>query len=95
MDKEPSKGPLPQHMDIWSRNERLYETLINMGLVCSPIFADGSDSKIEAIHVSTGLPTEHAAQSGVGLPVKRAKVAEMVATAKSSSDNVVNFPPVG
>lgn len=81
----------PLHMDKWSRNERLYKTLTEMGLVCSPIFADEKQDKIEALYVSTevfSLPAD------VGTPVQRSKITKVITTPRSDGSNVVDFPSV-
>lgn len=81
----------PQHMDKWSRNERLYKKLTEMGLICNPIFADEAHQMIEAIYVSTG---EFSVPTSIGMPMKRPKIPGMVGSPRSNSDNVVNFPPM-
>lgn len=81
----------PLHMDKWSRNERLYKKLLEMGLVCSPIFADEAGEKIEAVYVSTELPLVTA---NVDSPVKRAKVTDRVTPVSRNGDNVIDFPPI-
>ncbi len=89
LDTEEKHPPL--HMDKWSRNERLYKKLTEMGLVCSPIFADEKQDRIEALYVSTevfSLPAD------VRLPVKRPKVTEVVTTPRSDGSNVIDFPTI-
>jgi catechol 2,3-dioxygenase-like lactoylglutathione lyase family enzyme len=49
----------PEHMDPWTRNERLYRHLLGLGLVAVPIFSDGDRTRIDHILVSVGLPTLH------------------------------------
>ena len=95
MNTEDQTGKFPpQHMDKWSRNARLYENLLKMGLVCSPIFADGNQDRIDAIYVSTELPLKTTAEAGVIMPVKGAKIADRITPSASAGDNVVHFPPV-
>jgi hypothetical protein len=53
---------LPEHMDRWSRNDRLYETLKGMGLCVSPIPEPSDPTKIKEMVVSTALPTESVPQ---------------------------------
>jgi hypothetical protein len=81
--------PPPLHMDKWSRNERLYQQLLNMGLFCNPIF--NTEGKIEALYVATELPVN---VTSVGVPMKRTQVAEIVTSAACEGSNVVNFPTV-
>ncbi len=87
----------PQHMDKYTRNERLYNFLLQMGHVVSPIFAEGSTDKIEALHVSAELPVEQRAEqtsvAGVRKAVQGAKVANMVTATESLGDGkVILFP---
>ena len=53
---------LPEHMDRWSRNRRLYETLNGMGLYVSPIPESNDPTRIKEMVVAADLPFEHAAQ---------------------------------
>jgi hypothetical protein len=75
----------PQHMDRWSRNERLYHHLLGMGLVVSPIRSSGDPRRIDYLYVSVALllaedATEQTAETGVGGMVKRPKIANIVST---------------
>jgi hypothetical protein len=47
--------PVPEHMDKWHRNERLYETLKNMGLFVLPLHEKAAGG-IDHFIVSTGVP---------------------------------------
>ncbi len=93
-----SQSGIPPHMDIWSRNERLYRTLVGMGLVCDAIYQDAERTKIKAVQVSCDLPSdetaEQSAESGVFSPVQRSEILEGVASAYNGGDNVVNFPSI-
>ena len=40
------------HMDKWSRNDRLYESLKAQGLNVEPIYGAGEHGGIEYLHVS-------------------------------------------
>lgn len=88
----------PEHMDRWSRNQRLYETLKGMGLYVVPIPEDHDPAKIRHLVVSADLlveqPAENAAQSGVVPEMKRALVGDVVTPAESDGDNVIHFPTV-
>lgn len=46
----------PEHMDKYSRNARLYETLKNMGLSVYPIYLDDDPDRIDHFVVSAGCP---------------------------------------
>ena len=46
----------PEHMDRWTRNERLYRHLLAMGLVAVPIFEDDDRTRIDHLWVSVDLP---------------------------------------
>ncbi len=43
---------LPEHMDRWSRNQRLYETLKGMGLFVIPIPEPDDPTKIKEMIVA-------------------------------------------
>jgi len=79
----------PQHMDKYSRNERLYSALLGMGLICDPIRNENDPSKIESISVSAdeGFVTPYVAP-----PVTRSESIDSV-VATSGSENVIDFPP--
>ncbi len=49
----------PEHMDTWTRNERLYRHLLGLGLVAVPIFSDGDRTRIDHILVSVAIPMLH------------------------------------
>ena len=88
---------LPEHMDRWSRNRRLYETLKGMGLYVSPIFADAECTMIDSVLVAADLPAcklEKSDQCGVVPPVKRAEVEKAVTPASGLRHNVVDFPTI-
>lgn len=44
----------PEHMDKWTRNERLQETLEKMGLFVVPV-RERKTNRIEYFHVSAGV----------------------------------------
>lgn len=50
-------APPPEHLDYWSRNDRLYKTLLDMGLYVEPIFSDDSRRDINYLRVSVGKPS--------------------------------------
>jgi len=91
----------PEHMDRWSRNRRLYETLKGMGLYVSPIFADRDCELIDALYVSVDLAAEKAAEAAsvaqcrVHAPIERAEVRDIIRSASRGGDGiVVKFPPI-
>lgn len=83
----------PEHMDRWSRNERLYQTLKGMGLFVSPIL---DERGIDSLLVSTDLPqkTVPVAEADVCAPVERAEIVNGIRSALGHGDNVVDFPTV-
>ena len=89
---------LPEHMDRWSRNQRLYETLKGMGLYVSPIPESTDPTKIKEMIVAADLPFEHAAQqtteTGVVDIMQRPKVRDVVRPTDGLGDNVIDFPTV-
>lgn len=88
----------PDHMDRWSRNLRLYETLKGMGLYVSPIPEPSDPTKIKEMIVSVNLPIQQSAeqstQGGVVGTVQRSEVRDVIRAAESSGANVINFPTV-
>lgn len=54
-----------QHLDYWSRNQRLYETLLGFGLWVEPVFADSPiEGDIDYLRVSVGQPKATEAAKG-------------------------------
>jgi hypothetical protein len=51
-----SELPPPEHMDRWTRNERLYRWLRDMGLFVVPIYSDGEEPGIEYLQVASSMP---------------------------------------
>ena len=49
----------PEHLDYWSRNDRLYRRLLSLGLWVEPIFVKGSPfaDDIDYLLASVGHPT--------------------------------------
>jgi hypothetical protein len=89
-------APLPL-MDKWSRNARLYQTLVGMGLVVVPIPFEGDLEKIECLHVSSGLLVQQSAENpavtSVSDTVERPQVRDVIAAAECSRGGVVvHFP---
>lgn len=90
---------LPEHMDRWSRNQRLYETLKGMGLYIVPIPEKDDPTRINHLVVATDLPfaekaAEEAAKARILAEMKRTQVREIPAATDSDGDNVVDFPAV-
>lgn len=91
-------GVIPEHMDRWSRNQRLYETLKGMGLFVIPIPDAQNPTKIDRIVVAADLPRnegcEDTAEASVPRAVERPLVGVDIEAAKCSGSNVVDFPAV-
>lgn len=89
---------LPEHMDRWSRNQRLYETLKGMGLFVSPIPEPDDPTKIREMIVAADLPVEQAAErpaeARVGGVMERPKIRDVVGAAECAGVNVINFPAI-
>lgn len=88
-----SEPILPQHQDKWSRNWRLYESLLKMGLYVVPIFADREYRFIVRLQVSSDL-SETGVSGDVVTPIKWSEVGEIVSAAIGDGDNVIDFPTV-
>ena len=91
----------PEHMDIGSRNARLYDTLKGMGLFVVAIPDENDTTKIKHLVVSADLPfagkategaTQDAAEAGVTGAMQRSQVGNVVASAEDRGMNVVDFP---
>jgi len=89
-------NPSPEHMDRWSRNERLYCHFLSAGLYVTPIFADKEHARIDYLHVAVDLPiSQQAPESSVVAPVEGAEIINSVGTPGRCRDGVViSFPPV-
>ena len=48
---------LPEHMTVWDRNQRLYETLKGMGLHTEVVLCRDDPTKIDQIVVAAAPPT--------------------------------------
>ena len=55
-NKEKHELPPPEHMDRYSCNKRLYDTLFNMGLFVDPIYEDGDPNRILKMEVAARPP---------------------------------------
>jgi hypothetical protein len=70
--------PAPDHMDRWTRNERLYRYLRDLGLFVVPVYSDGEYPGIEYLQVATSMPESPLAldpQKNVSGRLKRRLVA--------------------
>ena len=94
----------PCHMDVGSRNRRLYELLKGMGLVVSPISHPDPRRKdqIDCILVSVSAPVNIVRVAGVQptvsasdvfSPLQGNEVEEVVGPSLGDGDKVVLFPP--
>lgn len=52
---------VPLHMDKWERNERIYPTLLSMGLFIEPHYENEERRRIEYFIVSAGIPNAEVA----------------------------------
>jgi hypothetical protein len=93
-------APMPL-MDRYSRNARLYGTLVGMGLVVKPIPSNADPEKIEYFYVSSELPAvvdqtaENSAVAGIGDTMQGPKVGNIVGSTERSGDGVVVvFPAI-
>ena len=91
---------LPEHMTVWDRNKRLYETLKGLGLHTEVVLCRDDPTKIDQIVVAAAPPTlvlqvaEHPSQAGISAPMQGAHVVDGVGAAERQGDNVVSFPPI-
>ena len=92
----------PEHMDKYSRNERLYRFLLSMGLIVNPVRLTDDLSKIDHLYVTVALSandaafipgSERSSEAGVVGVVERSEVGEIVRPAKGDGNVVVDFPP--
>lgn len=88
----------PLHMSIRARNQRLYETLLGMGLHVDAVRSATEPDAIDYVIVSAGLlpaaqgVPKSAAIGSVAAAVERTLVREVVASPESRGVNVVDFP---
>ena len=86
---------LAKAKDRVSRTQRLNDYLKGMGLMVSPICVNG---EIDSLYVAVDLPrctAQHAAESGIVLPMQGTDVGGGIESTHDSRANVVDFPPVG
>lgn len=88
---------LPEHMDRWSRNARVYQFLKGMGLFVCPVPEKDDPTRINHLIVSADLPfagevAEDDAKARVCGPAERPKLGNAVQPARGGGDNVVDFP---
>ena len=48
----------PDHLDRWSRAQRLYDHLLSLGLWVEPVFAKEEEGGIEYMRVSVSPPRQ-------------------------------------
>lgn len=53
-NEKQEKYPVPEHLDYWTRNDRLYKTLLSLGLYVEPVFTDDTRTEIKYMRVSVG-----------------------------------------
>ena len=89
---------LPEHMTVWDRNKRLYDTLMVWGYTQRFVLCRDDPTKIDQIIVAAGPPSvilqvaEHPAQTGVSAPVQGTHVVDDVKAAQRQGDNVISLP---
>jgi hypothetical protein len=94
----------PEHMDEYSRNERLYRFLLAMGLYVVPIRLGEDPSQIDYMQVSVTAETaaqvaqrvaKSCAETSIDSVVEGTEVGEVIRPAERDSDGVViNLPPI-
>ena len=91
---------LPEHMTVWDRNQRLYETLKGMGLHTEVVLCRDDPTKIDQIVVAAAPPTvvlqvaECSTQTSISAPMQGTHVVNSVGTAQRRGSNVVPFPAI-
>jgi len=89
-----------EHMDIGSRNGRLYVTLRDMGLFVLPVFAKDDPERIAYMQVSVTLPAQlheaaqQATSGAVAAPMTSSDIPKDIEPTKSGRNGVINFPSV-
>lgn len=84
----------PLNMNIYERNARLYEFLVSMGHIVSPILIEGTEN-IKHIYVTVGSFLDQPSQStetGVGSSIQGLPITQDISTAETSRDIVIDFP---
>lgn len=87
------RTPAPlNHMDMYTRNKRRYNTLLGMGLWISAICKDNDGDKIDSIQVSAGGP-ELGVAPYIRVPAEGPEVSEDVGATTNTRDNVIGGAP--
>lgn len=81
----------PLQMDRFTRNARLYEHLLGMGLCVDPVCIDGDLDKIDQLIVYTAPPKINLTRY-VDPPVEGSEIADGVTSPGGHRNNVVDFP---
>lgn len=91
----------PEQMTNNDRMKRLYDTLLQMGLIVFPICNKENPEIIDHLNVSVTLPFhrltdtgETTTQTSVTEKMKRTKIANVVRTAQNLGSNVINMPTI-
>ena len=93
----------PEHMDVGTRNRRLYETLKGMGLYVDPIPDKSDPTRIAYMVVSSGLPfaaetlqsaAENPTIASIAAAMQGAKVGDVVGPAECCRENVIYLPTI-
>lgn len=84
----------PISMNIYERNKRLYEFLISMGHIVSPILVEGTEN-IQHMYVTVGSFFDHSSQNtetSISSSFQGLPITENISSTKASGDVVVDFP---
>ena len=90
----------PEHMTVWDRNQRLYETLKGMGLFTEVVLCRDDPTKIDQIIVAVASPTvelytaKSSPSASIFPPVESSEVVEGFPSSSGDGNNVIDFPPV-
>ena len=91
---------LPEHMTVWDRNQRIYETLKVMGLHTEVVLCRDDQTKIDQIVVAAAPPTvilqvaECSTQTSISAPMQGTQVVGSVGATQRQGDNVIHFPAI-
>jgi hypothetical protein len=94
-------GPFSlHHMTNNHRMERLYNTLLGMGLIVFPIPNKKNPEEIEYFNVGVTLPhllpkpRKSPSQASIDKKVERSKILDKIRSAKNDGSNVIDMPTI-
>ena len=95
---------LPEHMTVWGRNQRIFESLLSTGLYVEAVPCKDDQSKIDHIIVSAAPPVErlalpeksaqNASPAGIGSGMEGTPIRGDIQPPASQRDNVIDLPSV-